>query len=295
MKHKVAVILTLCLILFASCKKEEPDVIPKEKMIELLVDIHKSEAVMTLNHSKYPTEDKKRTMREAVLMEHNITQEDFDKAIEYYSYNIEEYMEIYDCVIDRLKQENEYVKMLIARENAQTLTNEGDTVDIWKQERAHTFNPYIGDNILSFNITKDDNFNTKDLFTLRFHVINAPKYNKAKAYLAIRHAQQNIHYNYCDIEGDGWYTLQLQSDSVIKLAEIYGYINMPQQPYQHIMYMDSIELVRIHNKPGMERVEYNVIETQQGRIKKHNDNAKQTKKRSERSTIEKVVLEKKAL
>lgn len=268
MRNLVPVILVLCLLLFNGCKKEDPNIIPKEKMIELLVDIHKSEAVVTLNHSKFSTEGKKRSLREAVLMHHNVSQEQFDRTLEYYSYNIEEYMEIYECVIDRLKQENEYIKMMIARENTQTLTADGDTIDIWKQDRSHIFNPYTGDNILSFNITKDDNFRNKDHFTLRFHAVNTPRYNPAKAYFAIRHNQQNIHYNYMTIERDGWHTLHLQSDLTTTMNEIYGYIAMPLQPYRHIMYIDSIELIRIHDNPEITPAEYNVIETQLGRIKK---------------------------
>ena len=259
MKHGFVIFLSI-LLLFTACRKQPDGVLPADRMEDLLVDIHKTEAVMTLNHNKYPSDDKKRTMREAVFMRHNTSQEEFDYSLEWYGKNINIYMEIYDKVIERLKAENEAVKKLIAQDDAQILTQEGDTVDIWKQKRYQIFNAEKAENVLSFSINPDENFKRNDRFILRYHIVNAPHNGiKARAYMAIRHSEQNIHYNFDDVKSDGWNTLCVQSDSASNLNELYGYIAMPPRQDRHIMYIDSIELMRIHDKPETARYEYKVI------------------------------------
>lgn len=287
------VILALLLLMFTSCRKQPDEILSEERMENLLVDIHKTEAVITLNHSKYPSEDKKRAMREAVFMRHNTTQEEFDASLEWYGQNINVYMEIYNRVIERLKKENELVKDLIAQEDAQILTHAGDSVDIWKQQRHHIFNAEKADNVLAFNITSDENFQRNDRFVLRYHIVNAPRNGvKARSYFAVRHNQHTIHYNYADVTGNGWNSLYVQSDSVNNISEVYGYIAMPPRSDRHIMYIDSIELIRIHNRPGLQRYDYKVMEPLPERTNKPDIKPTKTenKKNSKPSKIKKQVL-----
>ncbi len=292
MKYRF-VILSLLLLLFTSCRKQPDNILSEERMENLLVDIHKTEAVITLNHSKYPSDDKKRSMREAVFMRHNTTQEEFDTSLEWYGKNINVYMEIYDRVIERLKKENEIVKELIAQEDAQILTHAGDSVDIWKQQRHHIFNADKAENVLAFNITSDENFQRSDRFILRYHIVNAPRNGvKPRSYLAVRHNRHVIHYNYADVSGNGWNSLSVQSDSASNINEVYGYIAMPPRSDRHIMYIDSIELIRIHNRPGLQRYEYKVMEPLPERTGK--PETKKTKpeqkKKSEPAKIKKQEL-----
>lgn len=270
MKNCVA-ILSAILLIFVSCNQQPEGVLSEKEMENLLVDIHKTEAVITLNYSKYPGDEKKRVMREAVFMRHGTTQEQFDISLEWYGQHISKYMDIYDHVIERLQNENEIVKELIAQEDAQILTQEGDSVDIWKQDKFHIFNADKGENVLAFNINTDENFRRNDRFILRYHVVNAPHSgNKPRVYLAVRHKQHTIHYNYSQVEKEGWNTLDVQSDSTAHISEVYGYIAMSPRYDRHIMYIDSIELMRIHNKAGMTRLDYNIMSPAQERAADNN-------------------------
>ena len=254
----IYIVFTITLLL-ASCRSQPDYVIDKDRMVDLMIDVHKTEAVINLNYSSYPTDEKKRAMRKAVYMRHNITEAEFDSSMIWYGHHLDVYMEIYDEVIKRLKEEDAEIKKLIAEENVQVLTQEGDTVDIWKQERWHIFNPNKGENILAFNIDKDDNFKRRDHFTLRFHTLNVPSTGQPiTVYIAARHNNHLIHYNSATIK-EGWNSINVQSDSINHLSEIYGYIAMPPRKDRHIMYVDSIELIRIHNKASMPIERFNAI------------------------------------
>lgn len=283
MKHSFAIFILL-LALLTACQQRPKYVLSDKAMENLLIDIHKTEAVMSLNQSKYRSSESKRTLRQAVYLRHNTTQAEFDSSLVWYGEHLDVYMDIYERVIARLEVENEMIKELIAQDNSQTLTRAGDTVDIWKQEKYHIFSTDKGSNVMAFNITNDENFKRNDHFLLQFFVRNLPPTsNSVQAYFAIRHNNQIVHYTYADIERNGWNILKIQSDSNTNLNEIYGYIAMPPRHDRHIMYVDSISLMRIHDKPGMPRKEYNVIDANPDTSKKkgtdkEKDNTKGTKK-----------------
>ena len=256
------IIIGLVLLLVA-CKSQPDYVIEEDRMVDILVDIHKTEAVINLNYSQVPTDEKKRIVREAVYMRHNTTKADFDTSLVWYGNHLDVYMNVYDRVIEKLKKEDAELKELIAQENAQILTLAGDTVDIWKQQRWHVFDANKGENILSFTIDTDENFKERDHFTLRFHTINTPSINNdAVAHIAIRHKKHLIHYNYSNVK-EGWNTIKVQTDSIQDLSAVYGYVAMPPRYDKHIMYIDSIELIRIHHTPDMETESFLAIDPTQ--------------------------------
>lgn len=268
-KGFVGILLVILFLPFTSCKQQNEGVLSKKQMSDLLVDVHKSEAVMALNYSKFPNDSAKSVVRAAIFKRHNITQAQFDSSLVWYGNHIEDYMEIYDQVIDRLNKENDEIKTLIAKDNAQILTRAGDTVDIWKLERSHIFDAGKRENIFAFDITADENFFHNDRFILKIHVVNVPKDDaKPLTYLAVRHDEQNINYNWGKIEKEGWNELKVQCDSSIRMNTVYGYIAMPERSDAHVMYIDSIILLRIHEKPGMEEFSYHVMESLPNRIVK---------------------------
>lgn len=294
MKHNCLIYITLAIVfVLTSCRSQPKYVIDEDRMVDLLIDIHKTEAVITLNYTSYPTDEKKRAMRQAVYMRHNISEAEFDTSLVWYGNHLDVYMDVYDRVIEQLKKEDEEIKKLIAEENVQILTLDGDTVDIWKQERWHVFNPNKGENILAFNIDKDDNFKRRDHFTLRFHTINIPQTGSPTiVYLAVRHNNQLIHYNYANIR-EGWNTIKVQSDSINNLNEVYGYIAMPPRSDNHIMYVDSIELIRIHNTTAMSTEKFHAISIEN---KKNDDKAvTPTKQESKKKEKSKKIFERKLL
>lgn len=294
MKHNclIYIILTIA-ILLSSCRSQPDYVIDEDRMVDLLIDVHKTEAVITLNYTAYPTDEKKRAMREAVYMRHNTSKAEFDTSLVWYGNHLDVYMEVYDKVLERLKAEDEEIKRLIAEEDAQVLTMDGDTIDVWKQERWYVFNPNKGENILAFNIDNDENFRRLDHFTLRFHTINTPQTgNPSVVYLAARHNNQLIHYNHATVK-EGWNSIKIQSDSLHNIDELYGYIAMPPRKNSHIMYVDSIELIRIHNTATMPREEFNTISIENK--KSENTTPKANKKETPKAQKNKNLIKPKNL
>ena len=244
---KKLVYLIIALFVLAACSHDPDYVIDEKDMVDLLVDVHKAEAVIESNYNQYSSKADKKKLRKAVFLKHGITQEQFDTNLVWYGHHIEEYMKIYEQVVERLKAENEEAKKLLAEDNSQTMSQPGDSVDVWKQRRAHVFDTRQASSLLTFDIAPDENFRTRDYFELRFKVLLLPKLAvKPQVYLAARHINHDIVYNQLDIDREGWYSLPLQTDSAMALSRINGYIVLPMQPVPGTMYVDSLTLIRRH-------------------------------------------------
>lgn len=253
---KKLVYLIIALFVLAACSHDPDYVIDEKDMVDLLVDVHKAEAVIESNYNQYSSKADKKKLREAVFLKHGITQEQFDTNLVWYGHHIEEYMKIYEQVVERLKAENEEAKKLLAEDNSQTMSQPGDSVDVWKQRRAHVFDTRQASNLLTFDIAPDENFRTRDYFELRFKVLLLPKLSvKPQVYLAARHINHDIVYNQLDIDREGWHSLPLQTDSAMALSRINGYIVLPMQPVPGTMYVDSLTLIRRHYNDRIPAVE----------------------------------------
>ena len=253
---KKLVYLIIALGNLAACSHDPDYVIGEKDMVDLLVDVHKAEAVIESNYNQYSSKADKKKLREAVFLKHGITQEQFDTNLVWYGHHIEDYMKIYEQVVERLKAENEEAKKLLAEDNSQTMSQPGDSVDVWKQRRAHVFDTRQASNLLTFDIAPDENFRTRDYFELRFKVLLLPKLSvKPQVYLAARHINHDIVYNQLDIDREGWHSLPLQTDSAMALSRINGYIVLPMQTVPGTMYVDSLTLIRRHYNDRIPAVE----------------------------------------
>lgn len=253
---KKLVYLIIALFVLAACSHDPDYVIGEKDMVDLLVDVHKAEAVIESNYNQYSSKADKKKLREAVFLKHGITQEQFDTNLVWYGHHIEEYMKIYEQVVECLKAENEEAKKLLAEDNSQTMSQPGDSVDVWKQRRAHVFDTRQASNLLTFDIAPDENFRTRDYFELRFKVLLLPKLSvKPQVYLAARHINHDIVYNQLDIDREGWHSLPLQTDSAMALSRINGYIVLPMQTVPGTMYVDSLTLIRRHYNDRIPAVE----------------------------------------
>ena len=236
--------------LFSACDRTPDHIIKPKAMEDLLIDIHKTEAIIEKNYQKYGTLEQKELLRNTVFKNHGVDKAMFDSSLMWYGHHLPKYIEIYDNVIERLKAEDEAVKALIVENNAQPLSRPGDSVNIWSKERFYVFEPYIRRNILAFEIPADDNYQEKDIFILKFKLnMLSPKTNGQYPHvtLAVKHKNDSTQFIDADIRKNGWSTFRVESDSSA-ISKVYGSIIVPSHPDWIKTYADSISLTRIRYK-----------------------------------------------
>jgi len=89
-------------VVFISCSSDtvsKSDIIDDEKFMEVLKDFHKAEGLIIISRL-YDKKNKHDTISlyNYILKKHNISREEFDKTINYYTNHTEEYVPFYDSI-----------------------------------------------------------------------------------------------------------------------------------------------------------------------------------------------------
>lgn len=248
--------ILVCLIintLFIACD-HTPDYILKEKQMEdLLVDIHKSEALIETEYEKFNTSEKKEALRESVFRKHNTNKAQFDTSLMWYGRNLEKYVDIYGKVIERLRTQEKQVSGLITDNNSQPLSRPGDSINIWRRDNFFIFEPHAGRQVFTFEINSDENTREQDIFVLKLKFGMLPKQHidYPKVILALKQQNDSIRFTSTDIRHDGPVSLMITSDKGTKASRIFGSVIVPSEPSWATMYIDSISLMRIRYKEGI--------------------------------------------
>ncbi|MCH5328821.1 MAG: DUF4296 domain-containing protein [Coprobacter sp.] len=244
--------MTLCV---SACHRTPGGVLSAKQMEDLLVDIHKSEALVENGTVKFTTADKKEALRESIFRKHHIDKAQFDTSLMWYGRNLDKYILIYDRVILRLKEQEAQVSGLVTDDNTQTVTTRpGDSVNIWQRENAFIFEPRAGRQTFTFEFNTDENFREQDIFVLKFRFGMLPGREVTdypKAILALKQSNDSIRYTAADIRQDGTATLMLTSDKGTKAVKIFGNIMVPASLGYTALYADSLSLMRIRYREGI--------------------------------------------
>lgn len=109
---KIVVSILFTIILIACSTEKTPDyVIPKDKMIDIIVDIHMTDAMMTIVEVR---RDIMKTYSDSVYDQifdnYGYNRHDFDTSVYYYSYDINKFDDIYKEVLNILSEKEAFVK-----------------------------------------------------------------------------------------------------------------------------------------------------------------------------------------
>lgn len=108
MKYVVIVIFIFSSIVYLGCGSGEKDavpahILPKEKMVEIMVEVNITEAALNLN---YLNEGKIKDTKEYsdVFKRKKVSKEQYDESLKYYTEHPEEMVKMYDEVLNELSK-----------------------------------------------------------------------------------------------------------------------------------------------------------------------------------------------
>lgn len=222
----------LCIIMLtglSACLVKVPsDIIQPEQMEELLYDYHLAQ---TMGYDLPGGERYKQKLYEKYVFEkHHITEEEFDTSLAWYMRHTNELAAIYKRIDARLSKEKEALTALLTpEERGETLSPEGDSVDIWTGDRLYRFTLSPMSNKMNFVIKADSNFHKGDAFIWKAQVLYLGK-EKAKTVAAytLRYENDSVCGTSQTIDSTGTFALTLPGDSAHALEEVAGYIYMMQ-------------------------------------------------------------------
>lgn len=266
MRKSIFIILSLSLMAFVtSCNKAPRYVIGESDMVDLLVDIHQTEALIDKYPDKYASDSMKMVLKQSVFMKHHVTAEKFDTSMVWYSRNMSVYSDVYDRVIKRLEDSRKDLDVksgkLIAssrknRSAGRSYKDFGDTADIWTLGRQLVLTSNLGKRMLPYSYMSNSEMQLGDKFLLQLKSLNNGA--NVKAFVGVEYVDGSMTFSERPAMKDGWNEFSLQTDSLKKVRKVFGYIKFDVRSKRTICYVDSIMLLRVH----LDRASYDNINTQ---------------------------------
>lgn len=243
-KSKFCIIL-LAVISIVACSRRPSEVMDKESLAQLMADVHTGESVVESSSRSFRTDSAKRAFLQSIYAKHGVTTEIVDSSLSWYGYNVEKYLEVYDRTIEILEERLERQQDLAGTtaDGLREVTTEmqGDSVDVWPGIRYRRFSATMPNNLVSFNLRTDRNWERGDVYTLRAKIMD----NRMPLIysIAVEYNDGKREYISKKLIGDGWHELKLVLDSAKAAQRVYGYINYDCRPGE-LVFVDSISLYR---------------------------------------------------
>lgn len=238
----IIVLLAVC-----SCKRTPGYVIKADEMSAILADMHMAEAVVENNYGNYASDSARMALKQTVLETHGVTLEQFDTSLVWYGHNIDEYLKVYDGVIENLQARQS------AASSASVLAMSigGDSADVWPGSRYMVLSKRLPSPMIGFDFKNDDNFEKGDIYTFRVKVLDNPGAN-VKWVMAADYDDGRLDVLNLNISPlqSGWSEVTFVTDSTRTLDRIRGHFEVEaEEAKSNEIWVDSISLVRRRLSP----------------------------------------------
>lgn len=251
-RHLITTTAIAALIVTAGCGGMPDGVLDKEEMASLIVDIHKGEAAIDLSNGGMMSDSMRQVVRRSVYEAHGVTEADVDSSYVYYGHHIEDYLEIYDMVIEQLHtqlENSEAVTTLTASNSVM-----GDSVNIWPYAQRIKLGPGAPARLLTWELTRDDSWTDGETFNWGFKVLNSE--TPVHVRMLADYADGTIEWIDGRSSSDGsWMTMAYTLDTVSKPLRIYGIAEITGSDKEYV-YLDSIMLTRTHPDSQFKTIRY---------------------------------------
>lgn len=163
MKYLLFVAIAMVVV---SCKVSIPKgVLSVDHMTDLLYDYHLAQQMADCFGDSVAAQ--RYILIHKVFEKYNVSEQEFDKSMIWYSSHTKYLTEIYEKLEIRISREMKALGMDAVIDEYANLSDMGDTARVWSRTNLWLRNA-IGENLLSYNIQPDSTFRLGDTFLLRF-------------------------------------------------------------------------------------------------------------------------------
>ena len=247
----------LCFLLLLSCKPQVPsEYLSPGEMEDILYDYHLAIAIaQTQNPSgNHVIEDQAYKM--AVLDKYGVTEQQFEESMQYYMRHTERLHDIYGELAERLSDEA-LAHGASASQISQygSMSEKGDTTDVWAGMRAMVFSPQAPFNSTAFYLKADTSYHRGDRLELHFDAqyIVQEGNRGAMAVMMVKFLNDSIASQMQHVNSNSHYMLTLADAGRFGIKEVRGYIMMTNDAMQptkslKLLCITNIHLVKMHVK-----------------------------------------------
>ena len=242
------------LAIFSCSEKLPKGIIPEDQMEDILYDFHLAQTIEIpyLGDRELNQEE----VMKAFYEKHNITKEDFDSSMAYYTKDIKHLISMYERIEDRMDKAAAEAGVKVSENASSNLGVKGDTLDIWQGSRLHLLTPSEFNDQLTFLVNADSSYYQHDLFHLKFmphfmisqdmeKTAHGPLQNGLSVGLIIKYANDSVSSSIRTIYSNVSTTIMLKADSAQNIKQVYGFFCLPTKNTAPVL-IDGIQLYRFH-------------------------------------------------
>lgn len=226
-------IILIVILLLGSCGRPSW-VLPENKMEDVLFDIHLADATIDRNYSEFNKDPlRKQELYNSVFQKHNITPQQFDTSLVWYSQNLTKYMKMYERIGDRYNTLSDSLDSWIRQE--QDLLAFASTSNIWEDNSYIILNsPYLMNNTFTFRIDSAT-FEPGDIYELHFELLGLNKGVNITACLS-GELEDTVFIRKNIITGNNKNIVYLPLNKDQQLKSLKGYFHLEEKtPHQNII------------------------------------------------------------
>lgn len=249
-------LLTLLFTVSACRSRGEKKHLSQGKMEEILYDYHVADAISGMDYD-YKDTLRMRVYKQAVLKKHGVSEADFDSSMVYYTRHADELYEIYERLSKRLADEALILGASASEANRyMTISNTGDTANIWTGDESLVLTQHAGFNVYSFSLKADTTYKPGDQFILSFETkfIYQDGARSGMALLALTYENDSTASVMTRMSIDNQYRVNISDGERRGIKQVSGYFMLQHNPDKEsrstlkLMHVGNIALVRIHTK-----------------------------------------------
>jgi hypothetical protein len=252
--------LALVVAVLAGCKPKIPSrYIQPDVLEDILYDYHQALAAAPV---KIGEEQKhnfdENVYCEGVLKKYGITSAEFDSSMVYYCRHTSQLHAIYERLSERLNKEAVTLGASVNQSNHYfTLSENGDTADIWRDKTALMLVPQAPYNQMQFSVPADTTFRPGDKMMLNFgsRFLFQDGVKDGVVMLCLRLQNDSVAQRVMHVSSNSNYSLSLIDDGHLGIKEVFGFFYLSKgnstsnsESTLKIMFIDEIRLIRMREK-----------------------------------------------
>ncbi len=225
-------------------------------MEDILFDYHVANSMATLDYGK-DADYNSRLYKLGVLKKHGVSEAEFDSSMVYYTRHADLLHSIYENLATRMTNEALAVGA-DANDVNRFMINDGDTANIWSQERSLALMTDAPYNVVSFHAEADSSYHKGDRFVMAYDTkfLYQEGMKNGVAQLVVRFANDSIATKTMHMSVDKDYSMEIaDNDSIgVKTVKAFIYLGKDSRAGEStlkVMVVSNVRIIKCHpqNKP----------------------------------------------
>ena len=170
-----------------SCIDRPESVLSDDEMVDLLVDVHRSEGLLELQKGQSSANEQyQQAVMASVLVKHGVTREQYDSSLMWYAKHLKLFVRVYSHVEERLSEEHDVWNLMVADSKDFDVSEAGDSVELWTLRDYLVLDAERRTDYRLWEIQTDSNYVAGDTLRWTFDVSKLTKGQKLLASMSLR-------------------------------------------------------------------------------------------------------------